>query len=112
MNKYCVFIVIVIFVVYPLGLGSRPCPQGFVEHILGITEQTNLSSQLFSVSWLKFHAARPAGAEPKKELGITEKTDLSAQLFRVLRLQQGRKQITTYFWLSGRFCKNHRSWIP
>ena len=55
MNKYCVFIVIVIFVVYPLGLGSRPCPQGFVEHILGITEQTDLSAQLFSV--LPFAAA-------------------------------------------------------
>jgi len=44
----------------------RPCPQGFVKHILGITEQT----------------------------------DLSSQLFRVLQLQQGRKQITTYFWLT------------
>ena len=84
----------------PLGSGMRPCPQGFVKHILGITEQTDLSSQLFRVSWLKFHAARPAGAEPKKELGITEQTDLSSQLFRVLWLQQGRKQITTYFWLT------------
>jgi len=40
---------------YPLGSGMRPCPQGFVKHILGITEQTDLSSQLFPVYWLKFH---------------------------------------------------------